>query len=781
MKLSFCLAALLGLSGMATAQVGPYKDYYVTPWLYELSFEEGVAHFEILEFVIENRGPFHETFSIYSSCDWILPLDDGVFVRVGEKKRIYVAVATPGAPAQAQLLGAVGVQAPGGRMAGAYILVSMIPNSGTTISALPEQVNFRFETAAEGPATKTAAIHYNGETVDFTLVGENKWLKVSPQGGTLKSGTPFPLTLTVDPRFLNEEKQTAYLLVRASFRRTLVIPVVAETNDPQPPFDIWPSSLTFYLPPGGGAPVPQSLRVKSEDGPESFGLLARSVGDWLQAKSDATATPAVAGVTVSPGAAAGTGTIEVVRSSDNKVVGRVPVETRAWPATPMVIPHLASGGGFRSEIVLTNSGAAAAEVTLRFRKALGDGLGGAEAWDPWGVGGSDKVVQVAGRGSTRLALPVADVLTTGWVRVEAPESVKAMVLFRRELDPANVQEVSVAASRTPQRRVLMAVDQREGFDTGFALANAHAGEAASVEAVFRDAGGREVMRATLGPIPSLGYRTYVMSQLFPELLGRRGTLEIWAGSGDPRFTALRFHRSGAMTAFDPEPLHRERPTLLSLPHVADGGGFTTSITLVNRGAAPAEVRWRFRTMNGAGEVQDWRPFLLNVDGPVLSIEPGAAHTIQTRGDGALPTSGWAEFTVLGSVGGFAVFQRSMENGRVQEAAIPLGTAGEEAWVVPFDHTDGKLSALALVNPSASSAVRVDYVLRGDDGVEVERGVLAELGPSAHVAFAVPERVAAAARIRGALEVLPRGGGVLSIGLLFLPNGAFTSLESRGGL
>lgn len=781
MKLAYCLLALIGCSGIAAAQAGPYKDYAVTPWLYELSFEEGVANFEIIEFIIENRGPFNETFSLYTSDDWILPLDDSVFVRVGEKKRIYFAVVTPAAPAPVQLLGAIGVQAPGGRMAGAYILVTMIPNSGTTISASPEEVNFSFLSAGEGPLSKSAVIHYDGEDVDFTLVGDNKWLKVSPSAGTLKSGIPFPLTLTVDPRFLNDDKQTAYVLVRASFRRTLVIPVVAETKDPQPPFDVWPSALTFYLPPGGGAPEPQTLRVKSEDGPESFGLLARVAGDWLQAKSTATATPAVAGVTVSPGAAPGTATIEVVRSSDNKVVGRVPVETRPWPATPMVIPHLASGGGFRSEILLTNSGPAPAQAHLHFRKALPDGLGAAEPWSPWDAGDAARVVWVPARGSTRLLLPETPTLTTGWVRVDAPDSVNAMVLFRRDLGSGNLQEVSVPASRSLQRRILMAIDLRDGFDTGFALANASSSDPARVEAVFRDAGGQEVLRTTIGPIPSLGYRTFVLSQLFPELQGRRGTLEIWAGSGDPRFTTLRFHRSGAMTAFDPEPLHRPRPNLLYLPHVADGGGFTTSITLVNRGAAPAEVRWRFRTMNASGAPQDWRPFLLNVSGPVLSIEPGAAHTIHTRGDGALPTSGWAEFTVQGSVGGFAVFQRSSGDDNVQEAAIPLGVAAEQAWLVPFDHTEGKLSALALVNPSESATVRVDYILRGDDGVELTRGLLAELGPSAHVAFAVPERVAAAAGVRGTLEVAPRGGSVMSIGLLFLPNGAFTSLESRGGL
>ena len=55
MKPGSCAASLLGLSGVGAAQVGPCKDYMVTPWLYQLSFEEGVAHFEVLE--VRDREP----------------------------------------------------------------------------------------------------------------------------------------------------------------------------------------------------------------------------------------------------------------------------------------------------------------------------------------------------------------------------------------------------------------------------------------------------------------------------------------------------------------------------------------------------------------------------------------------------------------------------------------------------------------------------------------------------------------------------------------------------
>jgi len=771
---------LLVTAAFGYGQSYVYKDYVVLPWMYQLTFEEGSEHVELIEFTIVNNGPFNEQFTVYQYSNWIVPLEDSVFVRVGERRSIYVMVATPPVRAPYQVLGAFYVQAQGGRLAGGYVWATMVPNSGTTIRADPEKVKFEFDSAGQGAVTRTVQIHYSGDSVDYTVLGGNKWLKVAPQAGILTSAAPVAMTLTVDPRFLNEAKQTTYVLVRASFRRTLVITVEAETKDPQPPFDVWPPALTFFQPPGGEAPMPQSFRVTSADGAETFGLLTRAADTWLQVKTENPSTPAVAGVSVAAGAAPASTTVEVLRASDQKVVGRVTVETRGWPAAPLVIPHFAAGEGFASEILLTNAEAGAAQARLRFRRALPDGSGGAEAWNPWTGGAEEHTVLVPGRGSARVAMPAAVKLTTGWVQLDAPAGVRALVLFRRDVGDGKVQEVSVAASRALQRRILMAIDQREGFDTGFAVANAHGSEAAGVEAVFRDAAGREVMRSALGPIPALGYRTFVMSQVFPELAGRRGTLEIWSGTGDPRFTALRFHQSGAMTAFDPEPLHRERPATLVLPHVADGGGFSTSVTFVNRGSTAAEVRWQFRRMNAEGAAVEWRPFLLNVDGPVLRLEPGAAHTIQTRGEGELPASGWASFSVTGSVGGFAVFQRATGEGQIQEAAIPLGVAAGEAWMVPFDHTGGRVSGLALTNPSGAAAVTVDYVLRDEAGVELKRGTVVDLAREGHTAFVLPEKIPETAGRKGVLELIPRNGAVSSIGLLFLPTGAFTSLDTLGG-
>ena len=134
--------------------------------------------------------------------------------------------------------------------------------------------------------------------------------------------------------------------------------------------------------------------------------------------------------------------------------------------------------------------------------------------------------------------------------------------------------------------------------------------------------------------------------------------------------------------------------------------------------------------------------------------------------------GWAELVTARSIGGLAVFRQSDPARPDQEAAVTLTTTSNR-FVLPFDNTSGFVTSMALVNVSATLGATINVVIRDEAGVQIGTDSI-PLAGRGHIAFAFPDRFAAAANRRGTAEFTSTTSQITGLGLRFNPGGAFTS-------
>jgi sugar lactone lactonase YvrE len=243
-------------------------------------------------------------------------------------------------------------------------------------------------------------------------------------------------------------------------------------------------------------------------------------------------------------------------------------------------------------------------------------------------------------------------------------------------------------------------------------------------------------------------------------------------------------RSGTLTIAG-RPFNLEQlgvPPLISggsMAHIASGGGWKTTFTLVNNGATTAQFRLVFTSDSGT-ELTLPLSFPQTGVGPVLastlerSLQPGATLIVECEGPVTQDTQqGAAQLLSNGQVSGFAVFRQ--RNGEAeQEAVVPLETRTAAAYVLPFDNTMGVQTGVAVANLAAHGGASV-VVIRDDAGAEVMSTSL-NLVARGHTAFVLSSMYAPAAQRRGTIEFRPPAGGQISVlGLRFDPRGSFTTI------
>ena len=224
-------------------------------------------------------------------------------------------------------------------------------------------------------------------------------------------------------------------------------------------------------------------------------------------------------------------------------------------------------------------------------------------------------------------------------------------------------------------------------------------------------------------------------------------------------------------------------------HIAVGGVWSTTLTLINLGLETAEFPIRFWTTNG----QPWTVV-------PTGINPGAAYTvtlgpvafldIELLSDGPTIRTGWAEIEQPSNsvIGGHAIFRDGGGPGRPIpfEAVVPLSTFAEGSdeldeqlrlSLMPFDQTRGFNTCLALANASSFSSVEVAVLGAGPDiPIDVSSGTTVVLGPRNQTAFCLRDTIPALEGKKGVL-LIGRDESQLwlsILGLRFDPQGAFTT-------
>ena len=222
--------------------------------------------------------------------------------------------------------------------------------------------------------------------------------------------------------------------------------------------------------------------------------------------------------------------------------------------------------------------------------------------------------------------------------------------------------------------------------------------------------------------------------------------------------------------------------------IATGGGWDTTIWLVNRSSAPAPTTLVFHGDDG-GPLS----LPLTVTQPGVSQQVTAAtldrviapNTTLVVATGALASNveGWADVLSNGALSGFAVFRYA----GASEAAVPLQSQIDTSISLPFDNTGGYSTGVAIVNLSGSPANLTAVVWDENGNQLVVQSVALTKTDSAgngHDSFMLPDRLPVTAGKRGIVQFqgnpgspFASAGAVTGLGLRAGPDGLFTSIPT----
>ncbi|MGJ5817783.1 putative Ig domain-containing protein [Paludibaculum fermentans] len=217
-----------------------------------------------------------------------------------------------------------------------------------------------------------------------------------------------------------------------------------------------------------------------------------------------------------------------------------------------------------------------------------------------------------------------------------------------------------------------------------------------------------------------------------------------------------------------------------ISQVASGGGWKTTISLLNVGAATAPVKVQFMAEDGTlldlpMTITQAGASVTQAGGPVnTTLAPNATLLIETEAPVSTTTVGWADVQGTGTLAGYAIFRQRGGDGRDSEGTSPLETKGRTAVLVTYDNSIGFATGIALVNLSTAQA-SITAIQRDDSGAELSRDIIL-LPANGHMSFAVTDRYPALAGRRGVVEFQSdQAAGITALGLRFSPTLSFTSI------
>jgi len=158
----------------------------------------------------------------------------------------------------------------------------------------------------------------------------------------------------------------------------------------------------------------------------------------------------------------------------------------------------------------------------------------------------------------------------------------------------------------------------------------------------------------------------------------------------------------------------------SMAQIASGGGWDTTLTLIDLGTASTEARIDFSGNAGSALVLPFtfpqQTFTGTMLGATLDqmLNPHGQFVINAAGSLSDPLStGWAQLMTGGAVNGFAIYKNSSG----QEAVVPLETRNAPAYLLAFDNEGSLATGLAIANLATGEA-DVNVVIRDDTGREI---------------------------------------------------------------
>lgn len=215
-----------------------------------------------------------------------------------------------------------------------------------------------------------------------------------------------------------------------------------------------------------------------------------------------------------------------------------------------------------------------------------------------------------------------------------------------------------------------------------------------------------------------------------------------------RFVSLLLFASSLMQAQQPfigrAATAAVQPSDQVFPHLAVGGGWRTTIVIVNLDLVATDFELRFYDQTG-------QPLSLTFRNPpegqivttttVKSRLPARASFQYELVDSGPARNGWAILAYDSAqtrIGGYATFRQTVTGRPDFEALVPLSALDDHRFYMPFDNTQGVATAIAMANPDPSRSNRVTLQFLGVDGVPIRTESVLLL-PNGQTAFLIGER------------------------------------------
>jgi hypothetical protein len=240
-----------------------------------------------------------------------------------------------------------------------------------------------------------------------------------------------------------------------------------------------------------------------------------------------------------------------------------------------------------------------------------------------------------------------------------------------------------------------------------AILNPDNTQSATVSIVFRDENGQQISTESL-VVGAKHRQAFVLPAQFAKVADKRGVAEVSSPNVELSAFGLRASPRHAFTSIDPIVADNlpAPGTTATISQVADGGDWETTIILVNTGnkltgdlteLVPAPFSLRFMQPDGT----PWRIPVAGTDGvseysDVIPV--GGSRIIETGGSTTTLSQGWAQVITSGSIAGTAIFRQRLSADRDSEGAVPLSLSSTRRFVLPFNNTQGFVTAVRVFNP-----------------------------------------------------------------------------------
>jgi len=236
----------------------------------------------------------------------------------------------------------------------------------------------------------------------------------------------------------------------------------------------------------------------------------------------------------------------------------------------LTLPHVLDGGGWQSTIVLTNSNATAASVSLIFHQDTAGG--GSLPWSPplLEVSSTTGMVMVPGSVIYLHTNGTAAALTEGWAEMNADAGVTGYVVFTNRI-PGHQDDEGTAPAAPASNRILVPYDDSNGFVTAIAIVNP-TGADQNISVGFRTVDGLVAVSA-LPTVKAMAHTAFVLSQTFPVIAGHRGLAEFYSPTGNISMIGFRFNPTQSFTAAPV--IFQTGAPLITAPPPTGGGGYDT--------------------------------------------------------------------------------------------------------------------------------------------------------------------------------------------------------------